>query len=106
MPDFAGVLTREAFDRQLAFEPFWQLLLSAMKLDKALASALSSGEPGHMAKYGFTLAQAFNAFYHDYPILKEEEPEKRVFLMWLADYFRRQLEGTLDVLGIQAPEYM
>ncbi len=106
MPDFASQLTREAFDRQLAFEPFWQLLLGAMKLDKALASALSSGEPGHMAKYGFTLAQAFNTFYHDYPILKEEDPEKRVFLMWLADYFRRQLEATLDVLGIQAPEYM
>lgn len=106
MPDFASVLTREAFDRQLAFEPFWQLLMSAMKLDKALASALGSGEPGHMAKYGFTLAQAFNTFYHDYPILKEEVPEKRVFLMWLADYFRRQLEATLDVLGIQAPDYM
>ena len=106
MPDFASVLTREAFDRQLAFEPFWQLLMSAMKLDKALASALSSGEPGHMAKFGFTLAQSFNTFYHDYPILKEEDPEKRVFLMWLADYFRRQLEGTLDVLGIAAPDYM
>ncbi len=106
MPDFASLLTREAFDRQLAFEPFWQLLMSAMKLDKALASALSSGEPGHMAKYGFTLAQAFNTFYHDYPILKEEDPEKRLFLMWLADYFRRQLEATLGVLGIQAPDYM
>ena len=106
MPDFSALLNREAFARQLEFEPFWQLLLNAMKLDKALASALSSGEPGHMAKYAFTLAQAFNAFYHDYPILKEVNAEKRVFLLWLADYFRRQLEATLDVLGIPAPEYM
>ncbi|MBA3973075.1 MAG: arginine--tRNA ligase [Candidatus Solibacter sp.] len=106
MPDFAAVLDRDAFARQLEFEPFWQLLLNAMKLDKALASALSAGEPGQMAKYAFTLAQAFNAFYHDYPILKEENPEKRVFLLWLALYFRRQLEATLDILGIQAPDYM
>jgi arginyl-tRNA synthetase len=106
MPDFASLLTREAFERQLAFEPFWQLLLNAMKLDKALQSALASGEPGHMAKYAFTLAQAFNTFYHDYPILKEEDAGKRVFLLWLADYFRRQLEATLEVLGIPAPNYM
>lgn len=106
MPDFSAVLTREAFARQLEFEPFWQLLLNAMKLDKALSSALASGEPGHMAKYAFTLAQAFNAFYHDYPILKEENDEKRIFLLWLAGYFRRQLEATLDILGIPAPDYM
>lgn len=106
MPDFSAVLNREAFARQLEFEPFWQLLLNAMKLDKALASALASGEPGHMAKYAFTLAQAFNAFYHDYPILKEENAEKRVFLLWLAAYFRRQLEATLDILGMPAPAYM
>lgn len=106
MPEFGTVLSREAFGRQLAFEPFWQLLLNAMKLDKALASALSSGEPGQLAKYAFTLAQAFNTFYHDYPILKEEDVEKRTFLLWLADYFRRQLEATLEILGIPAPEYM
>ncbi len=106
MPDFGALLTREAFARQLAFEPFWQLLLGAMKLDKALATALGSGEPGQLAKYAFTLAQAFNAFYHDYPILKESDAEKRTFLLWLASYFHRQLEATLDVLGIPAPEYM
>ena len=100
------MIDRDAFARQLEFEPFWQLLMNAMKLDKTLASALASGEPGHMAKYAFTLAQAFTAFYHDYPILKEENAEKRVFLLWLALYFRRQLEATLDILGIQAPEYM
>jgi arginyl-tRNA synthetase len=52
------------------------------------------------------LAQAFNAFYHEYPVLQEEDHEKRVFLLWMTDYFRKQLEGTLGILGIEVPEYM
>ena len=67
---------------------------------------MSAGEPGHVAKYAFQLAQSFNAFYHDYPILAEENAEKRTFLLWLAAYFRAQLERTLEILGIPAPEYM
>jgi hypothetical protein len=29
-----------------------------------------------------------------------------VFLLWMTDFFRRQLEWTLDILGIQVPDYM
>ena len=59
-----------------------------------------------MAKYAFQLAQAFNNFYHQYHILHEENREKKVFLLWMTDFFRAQLERTLDILGITAPEYM
>lgn len=106
VPDFESQLTRDALARQLDAEDFWQLVLNASKAGKALESALSAGEPGHVAKYAFQLAQSFNAFYHDYPILAEENPEKRTFLLWLAAYFRSQLERTLDILGIPAPKYM
>lgn len=106
LPDFAAVLTREALGRQLAAEEFWQLLLNASKSEKALEMALQSGEPAQFARYAFTLAQAFNAFYHDFPILAEKDPEKRTFLLWLAVYFQRQLERTLSILGIPSPDYM
>jgi arginyl-tRNA synthetase len=52
------------------------------------------------------LAQGFNTFYHDYQVLSEENAEKRTFLLWMTDYFRRQLEHTLGVLGIAVPVYM
>jgi arginyl-tRNA synthetase len=39
-------------------------------------------------------------------VLQEENRERKVFLLWLTDYFRRQLEHTLGVLGISAPRYM
>ncbi|MGA2275129.1 MAG: arginine--tRNA ligase [Bryobacteraceae bacterium] len=106
VPDFAAELSREALARQLQCEDFWQVLLAASKADSALVGALAAGEPAHVARYAFQLAQSFNNFYHQYPILQEEQREKKVFLLWMTDFFRRQLERTAGILGIQIPEYM
>jgi arginyl-tRNA synthetase len=106
LPDFAQELSFEALGRQLAAEDFWQVLLAASKADSAVDRAVTAGEPAHVAKYAFQIAQAFNNFYHQYPILVEENREKKVFLLWMTDFFRRQLEWTAGVLGIQIPEYM
>jgi len=106
LPDFARELGQEALARQLALEDFWQLLLMASKSDAAIERAIASGEPAHVAKYAFQLAQAFNNFYHGYQVLSEEDREKRIFLLWITSYFRDQLERTLGVLGIAVPEYM
>jgi arginyl-tRNA synthetase len=106
LPDFAAVLDEAAMRRQLASEDFWQLVLEASKSDSAIERAISGGEPSHVARYAFQLAQSFNAFYHDYPVIHERDPEKREFLLWMTDYFRSQLERTLDVLGIPVPPYM
>jgi len=106
LPDFRATLSREAMARQLAAEDCWQLLLAASKAGSAIERAVASGEPSHVARYAFQLAQAFSNFYHEYPVLSESDPEKRTFLLWMTDYFRTQLEWTLAVLGIEVPEYM
>ena len=106
LPDFTRELDSAAFARQLGSEDFWQLLLIASKADSAVERAIASGEPAHVAKYAFQLAQAFNNFYHAYPVLTEENREKRTFLLWITAYFGAQLERTLDILGIQIPAYM
>jgi len=106
LPDFAAELNADAMARQLAAEDSWQMLLAASKADSALERAVTAGEPAHMAKYAFQLAQAFNNFYHRYPVLQEQDREKRVFLLWMTDFFRRQLEKTAGILGIKIPAYM
>ena len=106
LPDFAGELDPAAMAGQLQSEDFWQLLLIASKAESAIERAVTSGEPAHVAKYAFQLSQAFNNFYHEYPVIHEENRERKTFLLWMCDYFRRQLEGTLRVLGIERPEYM
>ncbi len=106
LPDFGGELSRDAMQRQLQSEDCWQLLLSASKAGSAVERAVASGEPSHVARYAFQLAQSFSNFYHEFPVLTETDREKKTFLLWMTDYFRAQLERTLDVLGIQVPEYM
>ena len=106
LPDFAAELSSEGLARQLRAEDFWQMLLAASKADSAVERAVAAGEPGHVAKYAFQLAQAFNNFYHQYPIIHEENREKKVFLLWMTDFFRRQLEWTAGILGIRIPVYM
>ena len=106
VPDFAAELDTAAMGRQLANEGFWQMLLAASKADAAVAAAVASGEPAHVARYAFQLAQAFSNFYEKYPILHEENREKKVFLLWMTNFFRRQLERTAGILGIEIPAYM
>jgi arginyl-tRNA synthetase len=106
LPDFSTELSPAALARQLQSEDFWQVLLAASKADSAVERAVTAGEPAHVAKYAFQLAQAFNNFYHQYPIIHEQDREKKVFLLWMTDFFRRQLERTADILGIQIPTYM
>ncbi len=110
LPDFAAELDQAVLARQLASPPsgedWWQLLLMASKSDSAIERAIASGEPAHVAKYAFQLAQAFNNFYHGTQVLSEENRETRTFLLWTTDYVRGQLERTLAVLGITVPQYM
>jgi arginyl-tRNA synthetase len=106
VPDFAAELAPEALARQLQFEDFWQVLLAASKADAAVENALTAGEPAHVARYAFQLAQAFSNFYQKYTIIHEENREKKVFLLWMTDFFYKQLERTAGVLGIRIPMYM
>jgi arginyl-tRNA synthetase len=106
LPDFHTELDQAAMARQLANEDLWQLMLAASKAETAVERAIASGEPAHVAKYAFQLAQAFNTFYHEYPVIHEENPEKRTFLLWMTAYFGSQLERILGILGIEVPEYM
>ena len=106
IPDFKNQFSVDALEVQLEAEDLWQLLLACSKVDTAIARAISSGEPAHVAKYAFQLGQAFNNFYHVYQVINETNPARREFLLWLTVYFREQLAATLRILGIAQPVYM
>ena len=83
--------------------PLWVM---ASRLSLLVDQCIAAAEPAYLAKQAFQLAQAFANFYEKYPILHEENREKKVFLLWMTDFFRNQLEYVLEILGIQVPEYM
>jgi arginyl-tRNA synthetase len=106
LPDFSLVLTPETMKACLESENLWQILLLASKADGAIERAIASGEPAHVAKYAFQLAQEFNNFYHGTSVISEEDTDKRNALLWLTHYAHTQLLATLSVLGIVQPAYM
>jgi len=106
LPDFRATLSQDALARQLQNEDCWQALLAASKAGSAIENAVASGEPSHVARFAFQLAQTFSGFYQKFHVLDEPDAEKRTFLLWMTDYLRMQLERTLYVLGIEVPDYM
>ena len=65
MPDFRAILTPEAMARQLAAaenDELWQILIAAARADSVVDRAVTAGEPAHVAKFVFQLAQTFNLF--------------------------------------------
>jgi arginyl-tRNA synthetase len=106
LPDFEAALTPAVFADAMQDDGLWQLLLTASKRCSAIEKAISSGEPAHLAKYAFQLAQSFSNFYHEYQVINEANEVRRTVFLWLTDYVRRQLMATLSVLGIPQPSYM
>jgi arginyl-tRNA synthetase len=104
--DPAIELSPDIFGRVLADEGLWQFTLILSRAQAAVRKSTESGEPSHVARYAFQMAQAFSGFYHDYPVLREPDAERRAVLVRLTGLFVRQLEWTLAVLGIPVPAYM
>ena len=53
----------------------WGLILEAARLDEIVEQVVRTLEFSVLAKHAFSLAQAFNAFYHRAPILNEERAD-------------------------------
>ena len=106
MPDFDAELTPKVLARQLENEDFWQLLLSASRLHWVVQRSINAAEPAQLARYAFQVAQTFNNFYHQHHILKEENRERKVFLLWMTQFFLKELTAVLHVMGIEAPQVM
>jgi arginyl-tRNA synthetase len=84
----------------------WGLVLEASRLDDVVEQVVRSLEFAVLAKYGFGLAQLFNAFYHRAQILNEERDDVRRWRAAAVAYFRQQLTRVLDLMGVAVPARM
>ena len=84
----------------------WALALEASRLDEVVDQTIRSLEFSVLAKFAFSLAQAFNAFYHRAPILNEERDDVRRWRAAAVIYVRNQLTRALDLMGIEVPPRM
>lgn len=91
----------------------WSLLRLASRLKDVLRTAVRSLEPTHIAKYAYQLAASFNEFYNAkgargpaYKVIAEPDPDRKMLLVLIVDYVRKQLTAALQLLGIEIPERM
>jgi arginyl-tRNA synthetase len=84
----------------------WALVFEAARLDEIVEQVVRSLEFSVLAKYAFGLAQMFNAFYHRYPILNEEDVGRKRWRAAGVAYFRTQLTRALALMGIEVPSRM
>ena len=71
-----------------------------------IAEAGAAYSPAIIANYSYDLAKEFNQYYHDTPILKEEDGKLLRYRLMLIDKVARVLVKAMSVLGIELPERM
>ena len=82
------------------------LMLAITKFGPALENALRSSAPNLICAYIYELAGCVNKFYHETPILKEENETVKAGHIALIGLARNILETCIDILGFSAPEKM
>ena len=70
-----------------------------------VADAKEKWEPYLITRFTVAVATAFNRFYHENPILMEEE-EKRNARLYLTEITTEILRQGLYLIGVSAPEKM
>lgn len=73
--------------------------------NKSIVSAMRRNEPHIVTRFVLDLAQAFNKFYHDNPIIVEDVELRKARLALVAAT-RQTLENGLRILGMHSPERM
>ncbi|MBO4585614.1 MAG: arginine--tRNA ligase [Bacteroidales bacterium] len=71
-----------------------------------VAEAGAALSPAVIANYAYDLAKEFNQYYHDTPILKEENQAVLKYRLLLIDTLARTLSSAMGLLGIELPERM
>ena len=71
-----------------------------------VAEAGAAHSPAVIANYAYELAKEFNQYYHDTPILREEDQALLEYRLVLVETIAKVLSKAMSILGITLPERM
>ena len=83
-----------------------ELIQKMSEYGAAVAQAGKDYSPSGIANYCYELTKQFNQFYHDYSILREEDPRKVLVRLVLAKNVAKTIKNGMALLGIEVPERM
>lgn len=76
------------------------------RFPEIIVEAGESYSPALVANYCYELVKEYNQFYHDFPILKEEDVNTRDFRILLSKMTGKVIGKGMELLGIEVPERM
>lgn len=82
------------------------LLKSLHDFPGVVDEAARQYNPAIIANYVYDLAKEYNQFYHDHPIVKEENAVSRNFRLLLTRASGQVIKTGMGLLGIEVPERM
>ena len=71
-----------------------------------VAQAGKEYSPAQIANYTYDLVKEYNQFYHDYSILREENPDVKAFRLLLSRNVGNIVRRAMALLGIEVPNRM
>lgn len=80
-----------------------ELIKKLSEFKTIVEKAYASLNPSLIANYSYQLAQTFNEFYHECPVIKSD---KQDFRLGLVRTFKQILKNALDLIGIETLEKM
>lgn len=83
-----------------------ELVQKMSEYGAAVAQAGKDYSPSGIANYCYELTKQFNQFYHDYSILREEDRDKMLVRLVLAQNVAKTIKNGMALLGIEVPERM
>ncbi len=83
-----------------------ELIIKLFSFTPTLLQAANEYSPALIANYVYDLAKEFSQYYHDTPVLKEENMELKTFRLHLSKTIGVAIKTSMKLLGIEVPERM
>ena len=83
-----------------------ELIKQVSLFPEIIQSAAQNHSPALVANYTYDLVKEFNSFYQNVSILGEENLDKKVFRVQLANKVGQTIKNAFGLLGINVPERM
>ena len=99
-------LTDENFDSLSIQSVEKEIIRFIYDFEAIIAEAGKSYSPALLANYIYEFTKLYNRFYHECPILKEENSQIRNFRLHLSKVSAQVLYNAMSILGITMPERM
>ena len=102
-----GILTGDFDENELKEDEAERILIKLLsRFTETIVDSAKSFNPSLVANYAYDLAKEYNQFYHDHPVIKEENKAIADFRFYLSLKVAETLKYALFLLGITMPERM